>query len=75
MVNTTTTLEHEELNRRANEVFLLEDNEQVLSVHIVEGEVLVDMLSDETIFTYKPDMVGRPQALEYLLGRRNDFND
>lgn len=70
----------DELNKRAEEVFELQEGDYIYSVDVVNGEVLVYMEEvDEKgnihVFDYKPDMTERPEALDYLLGLRNDFND
>lgn len=75
-----TKLNQEELNERAHEVFVLEDTDVVYDLEVVDGRVIIEMSEmdedfDETVFNYEPDMTGRPEALDYLLGLRNDFND
>lgn len=75
-----TNLSLDELNKRAEEVFELQEGDYIYSVDVVNGEVLVYMEEvDEKgniyVFDYKPDMTERPEALDYLLGLRNDFND
>lgn len=75
-----TKLNQEELNERAHEVFILEDTDVVYDLEVVDDRVIIEMSEmdedfDETIFNYEPDMTGRPEALDYLLGLRNDFND
>ena len=77
------TLNEFELNERANEVFELYTGDYVYSV-TVQDDGRVQVLMDEAaegsstkkvLFNYEPDMTDRPQALDYLLGRRDDFND
>ena len=76
-----TTLDLKELNRRADEVFVLEHGDHVFDLYTENEEVFVDMTEESSTdgshinFTYKPDMSERPQALAYLLGERDDFND
>jgi len=71
----------DELNKRASEVFELQENDYIWSVEITKnGTVLVNMEEvtqdgDTVIFDYKPDMTERPEALDYLMGKRDDFND
>ena len=71
----------DELNKRAGEVFELQEDDYIWSVEIMgNGTVLVNMEEvtqdgDTVIFDYKPDMTERPEALDYLMGRRDDFND
>ena len=69
---------HIELNKRANEVFILERDEEIFDVSVDDdGTVRVYMTEDNelTPFDYIPDMTERPQALDYLLGKRDNFND
>ena len=80
MLNIKGKLNEEELNKRAEEVFDLPLTDYIYSVDVVNDEVLVNMeeVNEEGNiydFDYKPDMTERPEALDYLLGLRNDFND
>jgi hypothetical protein len=75
-----TTLNTEELNKRAEEVFDLQEDDYIYDVSVIDGQVFVNMeeLSENgqfVIFDYKPDMSERPEALDYLLRKRDDFND
>lgn len=75
-----TTLNLTELNKRAEEVFDLQEGDYIFDVEVIYGQVYVNMeeiteKGDIVIFDYKPDMSERPQALAYLLGQRDDFND
>lgn len=75
-----TTLNLTELNKRAEEVFDLQEGDYIFDVEVIYGQVYVNMeetteKGDIVIFDYKPDMSERPQALDYLLGLRDDFND
>jgi len=76
-----TTLDLDELNKRAEEVFELQEGDYIWGLTIEDGIVKVNMEEEEwitgksVIFDYEPDMTERPQALDYLLGRRDDFND
>jgi len=71
----------DELNKRASEVFELQEDDYIWSVEITKnGTVLVNMEEvtqdgDTVIFDYKPDMTERPEALDYLMGKRDNFND
>lgn len=71
----------DELNKRAGEVFELQEDDYIWSVEITKsGTVLVNMEEvtkdgDTVIFDYRPDMTERPEALDYLMGKRDDFND
>lgn len=77
-----TKLNHEELNKRANEVFCLDRGEVCWGMGIDdEGPFVVmteydpETKSDTHPFTYLPDMSERPEALDYLMGKRDNFND
>ena len=71
----------EELNKRCGEVFELQEDDYIYSVEVDDdGTVRVNMeeLSQEgqmVIFDYEPDMIERPESLDYILGNRDDFND
>ena len=75
-------LDQEELNKRAGEVFDLKIGDYVYDVCVEDdGSVripmreLSDLDGDWVDFNYLPDMTERPEALEYLMGKRDDFND
>lgn len=73
-------LTNEEFQRRCEKVFIANKNDVFYDIYIIENQVciLMDEMDDENnpvSFVYKPDMSMRPQALDYLLGRREDFND
>ena len=75
-------LDQEELNKRAGEVFDLKIGDYVYDVCVEDdGSVripmreLSDLDGDWVDFDYLPDMTERQQALEYLMGKRDDFND
>ena len=75
-----TVLSEEELNKRASEVFDLQEDDYIYDVSVINNQVFVNMqeLSENgqfMIFDYKPDMTDRPEALEYLLGLRDNFDD
>lgn len=75
-----TTLNTEELNKRCAEVFELQEGDYIWDVEVIDGQVYVNMeevteKGDTVIFDYKPDMSKRSEALDYLLGLRDDFND
>ena len=75
-----TILDSAELNKRANEVFILERDEIIYDV-IVEGDNVKIPMSEvaddgeRVEGNYLPDMSDRPEALDYLMGKRDDFND
>jgi len=78
----TSNLSQKELNKRANEVFLLNPGDFIYDVYVEDdGEVVVSMseynlqLEADVDFKYRPDMSERPEALGYLLGKRDDFDD
>ena len=75
-------LDQKELNKRAGEVFDLRIGDYVYDVCVEDdGSVripmreLSDLDGDWVDFDYLPDMTERQQALEYLMGKRDDFND
>lgn len=71
-----TKLKFKAMNKRANEVFDLKNNETVWDIYIDDlGNVRVTLDDGETEWDYIPDMSNRPQALAYLMGERNTFND
>lgn len=76
-----TTLGIDELNKRCDEVFDLQEDDYIYDVELKsDGQFIVNMSEvDEDgntlIFDYIPDMSDRPEARDYLLGLRNDFND
>lgn len=73
----------QEFQRRCEEVFEIYEGEECYGIEVDNDEVLVHMGDVGTkqegfrwvYYDYKPDMSERPQALDYLLGRRDDFND
>lgn len=78
----SSNLSQEELNKRAEEVFDLSIGDYVYDVFVEDdGTVripmreLSDLDGDYVDFDYEPDMSERPEALDYLLGKRDDFND
>lgn len=66
-----------ELNKRANEVFLLDEGDLVISVDGEKDSVRVRMYNEISGLEWDlmPDMTERPEALDYLKGERGDFND
>lgn len=80
-----TNLSLDELNKRAGEVFELQEGDYIYDVEVNDGKIDIDSVTvnmeevDEkgriVNFDYKPDMTERLEALDYLLGLRNDFND
>ena len=77
----SSNLNQTELNRRAEEVFDLKIGDYVFDVIIEDdGHVIIPMHElgsdgDYIDFDYLPDMSERPEALDYLLGKRDNFND
>ena len=77
----SSNLNQEELNKRADEVFDLRIGDYIYDVIIEDdSQVVVQMreLSDDgdyVDFKYLPDMTERPEALDYLMGKRDDFDD
>jgi hypothetical protein len=74
-------LDQEELNERAEKVFDLRIGDFIYDVMVRDdGSVKIpmreiDLDGDYVDFDYEPDMAERPQALDYLMGKRDDFND
>ena len=77
-------LSQEEFQKRCEEVFLMNDGDEAYDITVEDdGRVKVSMGEVGTkeegfrwvYFDYEPDMTDRPEALAYLLGERNDFND
>ena len=70
-------LSFEELNKRANEVFLLDEGDLVISVDGEKDSTRVRMYNEISGLEWDlmPDMTERPEALAYLKGERGDFND
>ena len=70
-------LSFEELNKRVNEVLLLDEGDLVISVDGEKESVRIRMYNEISGLEWDllPDMTERPQALAYLKGERSDFND
>lgn len=72
---------YQELNRRCSEVFEMQEGDTVYSICLDNGQLIIEMEEiDEDgnlsgIFDYLPNMTERPEALAYLMGNRDDFND
>ena len=66
-----------ELNKRADEVFLLDEGDMVISVDGEKDSTKVRMYNEISGLEWDllPDMTERPEALAYLKGERGDFND
>ena len=70
-----------EINQRCNQVFEMREDDFVWGIYLDNGQLKVEMEEvDENgngsgIFYYEPDMTERPEALAYLMGERDDFND
>ena len=66
-----------ELQKRANEVFLLDEGDLVISVEGEKDSTRVRMYNEISGLEWDllPDMTERPEALAYLKGERGDFND
>jgi hypothetical protein len=70
-------LSFEELQKRAEEVFLLDEGDLIISVDGENDSTRVRMFNEISGLEWDlcPDMTDRPEALAYLKGERNDFND
>ena len=66
-----------ELNKRADEVFLLDEGDMVISVDGEKDSTKVRMYNEITGLEWDlmPDMTERPEALAYVKGERGDFHD
>ena len=66
-----------ELQKRANEVFLLDEGDLVISVDGEKDSTRIKMYNEISglEWDFMPDMTERQQALAYLRGERGDFND
>ena len=66
-----------ELQRRADEVFCLDEGDLVISVKGEKDSVRARMYNEISGLEWDllPDMTERPEALAYLKGERGDFND
>ena len=70
-------LSFEELQKRADEVFLLDEGDLIVSVDGDEECTRVRIYNEISGLEWDlmPDMSERPQALAYLKGERDGFND
>ena len=66
-----------ELQKRADEVFCLDEGDLVISVSGEKDSTIVRMYNEISGLEWDllPDMTERPEALAYLKGERGDFND
>jgi hypothetical protein len=70
-------LSFEKLQQRAEEVFCLDEGDLIISVDGDGNNTRVRIFNEISGLEWDlmPDMTERPQALAYLKGERNDFND
>ena len=70
-------LSFEELQKRADKVFLLDEGDIITDVSGDVNATRVRIYNKNTGLEWNlmPDMSKRPEALDYLLGNREDFND
>ena len=66
-----------ELQKRADEVFCLDEGDLVILVDGENDSTRIRMYNEisELEWDLLPDMTERPNALLYLKGERGDFND
>ena len=66
-----------ELQKRADEVFLLDEGDLVISVDGEKDSTRIRMYNEISGLEWDllPDMTEGPEALAYLKGERGDFND
>ena len=81
------TLKGDEFDKRCHEVFIDDDETEVIYCGIIDhGDGRATVYGSETSgpedsdcyslsADYTADMTGRPHALAYLLGERDDFDD
>ena len=72
-----TKIDFIELQKRADEVFCLDDGDLVISVDGEKDSTRIRMYNEISGLEWDllPDMTERPEALAYLKGERGDFND
>ena len=66
-----------ELQKRADKVFCLDEGDLIISVKGEKDSTIVKMYNEISglEWDFMPDMTERPNALLYLKGERDDFND
>ena len=66
-----------ELQKRADEVFCLDEGDLVISVDGEKDSTRIRMYNEISRLEWDllPDMTERSEALAYLKGERGDFND
>ena len=66
-----------ELQKRADEVFLLDEGDLVISVDGEKDSTRIKMYNEISglEWDFMPDMTERPNALLYLLGQVDSFDD
>ena len=66
-----------ELQKRADKVFCLDEGDLVISVDGEKDSTRIRMYNEISGLEWDllPDMTERPEALAYLKGEINDFND
>lgn len=75
-----TTLNAKEIQERCEKVFAAEEGDVFYNIIVEDGrtEIPMDEIDEDGYpcsFIFEPNMSERPEALAYLLGERNDFND
>ena len=66
-----------ELQKRADEVFCLDEGDFVISVDVEKDSTRIRMYNEISGLEWDllPGVTERPEALAYLKGERGDFND
>ena len=66
-----------ELQKRADKVFCLDEGDLVISVEGEKNSTRIRMYNEISGLEWDllPDMTERPEALQYLRGKRNTFSD
>ena len=71
-------LTQKEFDKRCHEVFESFEGDEYFTMFFDSNDqphiVMQEQFHDYS-FDYEPNMTERPQALAYLMGERNDFND
>ena len=72
-----TKLNYEELNKRVNEVFDMNEGEKWYGLFVEDNGTVRVCLEDSelNVFDYLPNMTERTEALQYLMGERDSFSD
>ena len=73
-----TKLHYEELNKRVNEVFDMNEGEKCYGLFVEDNGTVRVCLGRQwlkRIWLFTWNMTERPEALQYLMGERDSFSD